>query len=371
MRLRGQLAGLAHALRGWNMEKPPSIAEMLDLAQALEILGVEEISHEQRDLLLPLLAKTEADRKRLMLRAGFEGLVADSKRYRDELMAAAEMPRQPTAGDGGCRVKCAMAVCSFLLVSTASAQVADVRQMRDLAGRWAEYYAAVYRVPMELVEAIIDEESGWNPYAVSSKGAAGIMQLMPGTAIRFGVHNRFRVDENIHGGVAYLAWLNRKFNGDLRLITAAYYVGEYPISLRGLDYSSPDVQGYVKRVCRALPLHDVSLAPGASGKADAEHEVKNEKDPIVGAGSRCCWRRQHLPSRRPSIRRFGTKPTADHKITAIELTAHFVTAIRVPEPVNSVVVGDPALFQVEHSEHEPELVFVKALTTEAMLKATC
>jgi MoxR-like ATPase len=90
VRLRGQLAGLAHALRGWNMEKPPSIAEMLDLAQALEILGVEEISHEQRDLLLPLLAKTEADRKRLMLRAGFEGLVADSKRYRDELMGEEE-----------------------------------------------------------------------------------------------------------------------------------------------------------------------------------------------------------------------------------------------------------------------------------------
>jgi MoxR-like ATPase len=86
-RMRGQLAGLAHALRGWNMEKPPSIAEMLDLARALQILGAEEISHEQRDLLLPLLAKTEADRKRLLLRSGFEGLVADSKRYRDELMA--------------------------------------------------------------------------------------------------------------------------------------------------------------------------------------------------------------------------------------------------------------------------------------------
>ena len=63
----------------------------------------------------------------------------------------------------------------------------------------------------------------------------------------------------------------------------------------------------------------------------------------------------------PQVR---TKPTSDHKITAIELTAHFVTTIRVPEPVNSVVVGDPALFQVEHSEHEPELVFVKALTAE-------
>jgi len=78
-RLQGQLAGLAHALRGWNMEKPPSIAEMLDLAQALEILGCKEISHEQRDLLLPLLAKTEADRKRLLLRSGFEGLIADSR----------------------------------------------------------------------------------------------------------------------------------------------------------------------------------------------------------------------------------------------------------------------------------------------------
>ena len=82
----GQLAGLVHALRGWNMEKPPSIAEMLDLAKALEILGTDEISHEQRDLLLPLLAKTEADRRRLLLRSGFEGLVADSKRYRDQLL---------------------------------------------------------------------------------------------------------------------------------------------------------------------------------------------------------------------------------------------------------------------------------------------
>lgn len=85
--LRGQLAGLAQALRGWSLEKPPSIAEMLDLARALEIMGVREIEPEQRDVLLPLLAKTEADRRRLLLRAGFDGLVADAKRYRDELVA--------------------------------------------------------------------------------------------------------------------------------------------------------------------------------------------------------------------------------------------------------------------------------------------
>ncbi|MCI0623364.1 MAG: MoxR family ATPase [Acidobacteria bacterium] len=86
--LLGQMAGLAHALRGWNMEKPPSIAEMLDLAEALRLLGVKEIMPEQRDVLLPLLAKTEADRGRLLLREGFEGLIVDSKVYRDKLSRA-------------------------------------------------------------------------------------------------------------------------------------------------------------------------------------------------------------------------------------------------------------------------------------------
>ena len=150
-----------------------------------------------------------------------------------------------------------MRSCAFcvvlLLVEVARAQVVDHR-VREVAASWAVYYAEIYRVPVELVDAIIDEESGWNPFAVSSKGAAGIMQLMPGTAIRFGVHNRFRLDENIHGGVAYLAWLNQRFRGDLRLMTAAYYVGEYPISIRGLEYSSPDVQGYVKRVAARYRL---------------------------------------------------------------------------------------------------------------------
>lgn len=91
--LLGQMAGLAHALRGWNMEKPPSIAEMLDLAHALDILDVKEIVPEQRDVLLPLLAKTEGDRGRLLLREGFEGLVMDSKIYRDKLNCEREAAR--------------------------------------------------------------------------------------------------------------------------------------------------------------------------------------------------------------------------------------------------------------------------------------
>ena len=140
--------------------------------------------------------------------------------------------------------------CFVLLVVTAGAQTVNVGRLHETSMRWVEYYAAAYRVPIELIEAIIDEESSWSPSAVSSKGAAGIMQLMPQTAIRFGVHNRFCVNENVQGGVAYLAWLRQKFGGDLRLVTAAYYVGEEPISARGLAYSSPDVQGYVMRVAR-------------------------------------------------------------------------------------------------------------------------
>ena len=141
-------------------------------------------------------------------------------------------------------------ICFVLLFGTATGQTVGVRQLHETSMRWVEYYAVAYQVPVELIEAIIDEESGWNPSAVSSKGAAGIMQLMPQTAIRFGVHDRFRVNENVQGGVAYLAWLQQRFGGDLRLVTAAYYVGEEPISARGLGYSSQDVQGYVMRVAR-------------------------------------------------------------------------------------------------------------------------
>lgn len=78
------MAGLAKALRGWSLEKPPSISEMLDLAQALEVLGEERITTEMRDILLPLLAKTEADRRKLLLRDGWASLVYDAQQYSTE-----------------------------------------------------------------------------------------------------------------------------------------------------------------------------------------------------------------------------------------------------------------------------------------------
>ena len=78
------MAGLAKALRGWSLEKPPSVSEILDLAQALKVLGTEQITPEMRDILLPLLAKTEADRRKLLLRDGFASLIYDAQQYTAE-----------------------------------------------------------------------------------------------------------------------------------------------------------------------------------------------------------------------------------------------------------------------------------------------
>lgn len=75
------MAGLAKALRGWSMEKAPSVSEILDLADAMCILGAQQITAEMRDTLLPLLAKTDADRRKLLLRDGFASLIHDAKHY--------------------------------------------------------------------------------------------------------------------------------------------------------------------------------------------------------------------------------------------------------------------------------------------------
>ena len=88
-----QLAGLARALRGWSLEKPPSIAEILDIARAMDILGVTEIRPEHRDVLLPLIAKTESDRQRILLRDGFAALLADSAHDGSDVVTA--QPNSP------------------------------------------------------------------------------------------------------------------------------------------------------------------------------------------------------------------------------------------------------------------------------------
>ncbi|VAX33937.1 Soluble lytic murein transglycosylase precursor [hydrothermal vent metagenome] len=88
----------------------------------------------------------------------------------------------------------------------------------------AEKTAKRYALDPDLVKAVIEIESGWNPRAVSSSGAIGLMQLMPDTAMDMGVGNPYDPEENIEGGVKYLKRLVDKF-GDIRLALAAYNAG--------------------------------------------------------------------------------------------------------------------------------------------------
>ncbi len=108
--------------------------------------------------------------------------------------------------------------------------------------------ARAYGVDEALVRAIIHAESSYNPNALSYKGAQGLMQLMPGTASRFGVQNPFSAADNINGGVQYLSFLSRRFNGDVRLIAAAYNAGEGNVDRYGGVPPFAETQRYVERV---------------------------------------------------------------------------------------------------------------------------
>jgi soluble lytic murein transglycosylase-like protein len=91
-------------------------------------------------------------------------------------------------------------------------------------------FCAKYQVDFALIKAMIRAESGFNPYAVSRKGAKGLMQLMPETAFRMNVLNIHNPKENIEGGVRYFKHLLSLFNNDLRLSLAAYNAGENLVS---------------------------------------------------------------------------------------------------------------------------------------------
>lgn len=105
-----------------------------------------------------------------------------------------------------------------------------------------------HSVDPALVKAVISTESGWNPGAVSRKGAVGLMQLIPGTAQRFGVGNPFDPAQNIEAGTTYLKSLLDRYNGDLNKSLAAYNAGERAVDRSGGVPPFWETQRYVQKV---------------------------------------------------------------------------------------------------------------------------
>lgn len=148
---------------------------------------------------------------------------------------------------------------------TASQPAASVRMPKAAAAvtprrRGAEYdgfineQAAVHGVRPELIRGVIMQESGFNPRALSPKGAMGLMQLMPGTAADLGVLNPFNELENIRGGIKYLGQLLNRYDNNEALALAAYNAGPGAVDRHGMRVPPfQETQQYVKRILGSTP----------------------------------------------------------------------------------------------------------------------
>ena len=117
---------------------------------------------------------------------------------------------------------------------------------RDLINQAAERYA----LPITLIEAVIRVESNFDPRAISSKGARGLMQLMPGTALLLGVRDAFDVAQNIDGGARHLRALVDRYAGNLAFALAAYNAGAEAVTRHGGIPPFAETRAYIDRVLR-------------------------------------------------------------------------------------------------------------------------
>jgi hypothetical protein len=123
------------------------------------------------------------------------------------------------------------------------------------SGQYAQTVERIARqnqLPPQLIHSVIRVESNYDPYAVSPKGALGLMQLIPSTARRFGVSDVFDPADNIQGGARYLKYLLELYKGDNALALAAYNAGEGAVSRYGGVPPYPETRNYVTQVRKRL-----------------------------------------------------------------------------------------------------------------------
>ncbi|MGK7344916.1 MAG: lytic transglycosylase domain-containing protein [Candidatus Nitrospinota bacterium M3_3B_026] len=119
-----------------------------------------------------------------------------------------------------------------------------------------------------LIKAVIEVESGFDRFSISSKGARGLMQLMPGTARLLGVHNVYDPALNIDGGSRYLRMMLDEFGGDLRLALAAYNAGPTAVKRYGGTPPYRETMRYIDKVYAAYRAHAGRAAPARSGMVE-------------------------------------------------------------------------------------------------------
>jgi soluble lytic murein transglycosylase-like protein len=134
---------------------------------------------------------------------------------------------------------------------------------RDGAEKLVREAADRHSVDPALVRAVIETESHWNPAAVSNRGAAGLMQLIPTTAQRFGVNDVFNPKQNVDAGVHYLKTLLERYNGNLDLALAAYNAGEGAVDRAHGVPAFRETRNYVQKVQNAY------FRPGSGRLGDA------------------------------------------------------------------------------------------------------
>ncbi|HWG58857.1 MAG TPA: lytic transglycosylase domain-containing protein [Candidatus Acidoferrales bacterium] len=131
-----------------------------------------------------------------------------------------------------------------------------------------------------LVKAVISTESGWNPQAVSRKGAVGLMQLVPATAQRYGAGNPFDPAQNVEAGTTYLRSLLDRYNGDLTKSLAAYNAGEHAVDASGGVPAYRETRQYVRKVT------DAYFRPGSGRNSSLWSPPKDPVRRVVTANGR-------------------------------------------------------------------------------------